>query len=250
MSGFILLARDIQDKSIWTEDPALLKFWVWILLNANYRKDKVFTYDGITVRYGEVLKSYRKIGEENEYVSNNKIVQWSTSRIARMLKVLEDSGRITFQATRLGTHIHVLNYEKYQGFDHYKAKVLGTANGQGEDKHATISNSVIEVKELWAVYLEELGGSGKQPTLTAKRKQVLEALYEEQLKSEDDYTEVFRGILKAVKSSDHHMGERAYQMPESLFRNDTRRSTWAMKGSEKGHQPQSHGVGREWSIDA
>ena len=65
----------------------------------------------------------------------------------------------------------------------------------------------------------------------------------------ESYQEEFRGILKAVKASEHHMKERAWQMPESLFRNEERRERWSLKGSEKKHQPQTHSVSRnQWSI--
>lgn len=90
------------------------------------------------------------------------------------------------------------------------------------------------VIDLWDVFLEELGGSGKQPRLTDKRKQKLRALYDEQLKSEDQPTEAFRRILRAVKKSEHHMGNRSYQMPESLFRDESRRDGWMQKSLQNG----------------
>lgn len=90
------------------------------------------------------------------------------------------------------------------------------------------------VIDLWDVFLEELGGSGKQPRLTDKRKQKLRALYDEQLKSEAQPTEAFRRILRAVKKSEHHMGNRSYQMPESLFRDESRRDGWMQKSLQNG----------------
>tara|TARA_R100001086_G_scaffold205985_1_gene121788 strand:- start:53 stop:727 length:675 start_codon:yes stop_codon:yes gene_type:complete len=223
-------------------------------MNANYQTDVTYTYtsgtDIVTIGYAQVLKSYRKIADENEYSSGNKLIRWGPSRINRMLKALEDDGRVkVLSKSQLGSLILIENYQVYQEVSTYKTRRSGTPKENQEKTVGTKYNNEEQVKTLWQVYLDELGGEGKKPTLTAKRKQVLSLLYDEQLKEEDNYTEVFRGILKAVKSSDYHMGERAYQMPESLFRNDTRRSTWAMKGSEKRHQPQAHGVGREWSID-
>lgn len=244
MTGFVLLSRSIQDKSLWRDDPSLLKLWIYLLMKANYNPDKVYELGSVSVRHGEVLKSYRTIAEENEYVSNNRVVQWSTSKIARMLSLLQDSGRITYKATELGTLIRINNFAKYQAFDSYKAK-HGTAKKQQRNNIKAVN----EIKELWDIYLEELGGTGKKPTLTAKRKQVLSLLFDEQLG--EGYQEEFRGILRAVKASDHHMKERAYQMPESLFRNEERRERWMMKGSEKRHQPKAHGVSRnQWSVEA
>ena len=164
-----------------------------------------------------------------------------------MLSLLEKSGRITYTKTELGTLIHINNFAKYQAFDSYKAR-LGTAKKQQQHNIKEVKE-VKEVKELWKIFLEELGGTGKQPSLTAKRKQILGLLFTEQL-DPTNYQEEFRGILKAVRASEHHMKERAYQMPESLFRNEERRERWSMKGSEKKHQPQTHGVSRnQWSVE-
>lgn len=86
-------------------------------------------------------------------------------------------------------------------------------------------------KTLWSVWLEELGGSGRRPSLTEKRRKVLEALHREQLAGEPDPLEAFRAICRAVKASPHHMETRAYQLPESLFRNPERRERWALDGA-------------------
>ena len=53
MTGFILLSRSIQDKSIWNDDPSLLKFWLYILLKANYNADKVYELGSVKIRHGE-----------------------------------------------------------------------------------------------------------------------------------------------------------------------------------------------------
>lgn len=85
------------------------------------------------------------------------------------------------------------------------------------------------VSELWKIWLDELGGTGKQPTLTTKRKEKLKALWAEHLADSENPVETFRKILKAIKASDHHMSQRAYQMPESTFVNEERRDRWAMQ---------------------
>ena len=255
MSGFVLLARKIQDNSIWRRDPDHLKLFLYLLINANYKEDKVYTYhsgdDVVKVGYAQYLCSYSKISKDCQYSAGNKLICWQPSRVNRMLKALEDDGRIRVVGkTQMGTLIEISNYKLYQGFDAYKAP---SKTGSSEDPVKTIGNKVTnekQIKELWDIYLELLGGNGKTPSLTAKRKKVLNALYEEQMNPES-YQEEFRGILKAVKASEHHMKERAWQMPESLFRNEERRERWALKGSEKKHQPQTHSVSRnQWSVEA
>jgi len=248
MKGFVLLARQIQDNKIWRKDPDHLKLFLYLLMNANYQRDKIYQFDDVSVGYGEVLKSYRKISEDNEYSSGNKIVRWSTSRISRMLKALKDDGRISYKSTKLGTVVEITNMAVWQDFQTYKTKKT-SRSGTTSPQHKTEQPDK-QIKELWEVYLEELGGKGKQPTLTAKRKQVIGSLYDEQLKGEENYTEAFRGILKAVKSNEFYQ-KRAYQLPESLFKNPERRERHFLNGIEHSrHQHQAHGVSRStWSVD-
>lgn len=84
----------------------------------------------------------------------------------------------------------------------------------------------LPTSKLWDIWIDELGGNPPQPRLTAKRRKLLEAVYTEHLSDEDDPLGAFRKILRAVKASDHHMSQRSYQMPESLFRNEERRDRW------------------------
>ena len=86
------------------------------------------------------------------------------------------------------------------------------------------------VSDLWPVFVEEMDGD----RLTRTRRKKLAALHREQLASEPDPVESFRRVLRAVKASEHHMSERAYQMPESLFRNEERRERWAEKARTNG----------------
>ncbi len=78
------------------------------------------------------------------------------------------------------------------------------------------------------IWNEELGS--QQPlSLTKLRIGKYRALFVEQLQGSPDPHLAFRAILHAVKLSPHHMSERAYQMPESLFKDESRRDTWVQK---------------------
>ena len=255
MSGFVLLARKLQHNALWRRDPDHLKLFLYLLMNANYMKDETYTYttgtDKVVVGYAQYLCSYSKISKDCQYSSGNKLVRWGLSRVSRMINAQEDEGRIkVLSKTHLGSLIRIENYQSYQDFSTYNHKGPGRA---AERKRKTSENKVtneIQIKELWSVYLEELGGKGNQPTLTAKRRNVLGLLYEEQLKGADNYLDTFRNVLKAVRSSEHHMKERAWHLPESLFKDPERRERWALKGSEQIHKSTAHGVSRTWSIDA
>ena len=98
MSGFVLLARKIQDNSIWRRDPDHLKLFLYLLINANYKEDKVYTYhsgdDVVKVGYAQYLCSYSKISKDCQYSAGNKLICWQPSRVNRMLKAIEEDGRI------------------------------------------------------------------------------------------------------------------------------------------------------------
>lgn len=137
----------------------------------------------------------------------------------------------------------------------------GTANGDAngtatDDANATAMQDVDKEKEtentesarvrevLWPVYLDELGGNGRQPSLTDKRRKKIKALDEEQLPNDpDEAQEKFRQILKAVQDSDFHMSKRDYQYPDSLFRNEERRDKWAAKAENGGGDDKTGFIG-------
>ncbi len=99
-------------------------------------------------------------------------------------------------------------------------------------KELDTSKSAEPIADLWQVWVDELGGKPPHPKLTDTRRRKLEALYSEHLKDDPDPTARFRAICRAVLESDHHMSVRAYQMPESLFKNPERRERWYLEGGE------------------
>ena len=106
----------------------------------------------------------------------------------------------------------------------------GDANASPPETGA-VSGSVENppISDLWDVFLEELGGDGRPPTLTRSRREKLRLLRDEYLGDLPDPLARFRSLLQAVKQSEHHMSVRDYQMPESLFKNRERRDKWAVK---------------------
>jgi len=260
MSGFVLLSRELLDNDLWRMNSDLVRLFLYLLLKANYGK-KEYTYSRgstkVTVRKGEFLRSLRKIGEDCAYAGNNKLVSWSTSRVAGMLKTLEMDGRIRILSTNssaLGTHISIVNYEQYQDFATYRKQGLRTDAEQTKHKSKAVkaSNTISEHADaLWEIWLEELSPKPPHPRLTDKRKIVLTALHSEQLtKNGSDPLVLFRSVLKVVKGSSHHMGTRAYQLPESLFRNEERRESWTHRALAKAKaRPRTPTVSRNWSVD-
>jgi len=256
MSGFILLSRDLLDNDLWRANSDLVRLWIYLICKASYGP-KEYTYSRgttkITVRKGEFLRSLRRMGEDCAYVGNNKLVTWSTSRVAAMLKTLEADGRIEIlsNSSALGTHLRVTNYQSYQSFASYRKKGLRTDAEQMQHKSKEVKSNKTQANALWDIWLEELSPKPPHPRLTGKRASALTALYNEQLsKNGSDPLVLFRKVLRAVKSSSHHMGTRAYQLPESLFRSEERRESWTHRALAKAKaDPRASTVSRDWSVE-
>jgi hypothetical protein len=156
---------------------------------------------------------------------------WSTKKVRVFLDLLISEERVRKGKDTPQGHTYILvNYATYQGSGAKPGHKQGTARAQlGQESEAVkqLSNTV---GELWDVWVDELGGKQPHPSLsTGKRRQVLTALYEEQLQRQPDPVAVFRQVCRAVKRSDHHMSQRDYHMPESLFLNSERREKWTLK---------------------
>jgi len=170
-----------------------------------------------------------------------------------MLKTLEADGRIEIlsNSSALGTHLRVVNYESYQSFASYRKEVLRTDAPQIQPNSNTVKSNKAQANALWDIWLEELSPKPPHPRLTGKRASALTALYNEQLsKNGSDPLVLFRKVLRAVKSSSHHMGTRAYQLPESLFRSEERRESWTHRALAKAKaDPRASTVSRDWSVE-
>ena len=101
-------------------------------------------------------------------------------------------------------------------------------------KELDTSKSKIDSDGMWSIWLEELGGEPPHPKLTGDRKKTLGLLWEEQLRDQDKPLACFRSILRAIKASEFHMSKRAYQLPESTFKNENSRDKWAIEGRANG----------------
>ena len=103
--GFITLHRSVQKHWIWDE-PEALKFWVALLLQANWEaKTTLFNKRLITVERGQVVFG-RKVWSERLKISEMKL--------RRYLEMLKAEGMINQQTTSRYSLITVLNYHEYQ----------------------------------------------------------------------------------------------------------------------------------------
>jgi len=257
--GFVLLARKLLESEVWLWDSEHLRLWLYLLLSSNMRQSYTRDYGGgIVVGYGQLLKSMRQLAlGASAYGSNNRTVIWSKSTVSRMLKRFEKAGMIRTEFTKLGTMITIVNAEQYQSFDAYRSNGLGTVEKRERNAPGPITtvkeplNDTTHIDSLWVIWIEELGGSPPHPKLTPKRKQLLSALWQEQLKDAEDPERLFREILNAIRDDDFISSTRAWQYPESTFKSAERRERWAHTALKpKSSRLSDHQVSLEWTPEA
>jgi len=116
--GCILLSRSIYESAIWSDNPHVLKLFLYLIGHARF-KEGCKKYHGFEVNRGEVLTSLKNISDDNEYFENT-MKKWSKQKVSRMLDVLEKQGYIKRLSDTYGTHISICNYNKYQDIRFYK----------------------------------------------------------------------------------------------------------------------------------
>ena len=118
--NWLKLHRKIFDNEIW-DDLKLFRFFVYLIGQAVFAKSGV-DKGNIHIKRGQLLKSYRKIQDELQYIENNSVKQYSLSVIKRMIKKLKDKEMIETKTTKLGTLFTIINYVKYQDREAEKDK--------------------------------------------------------------------------------------------------------------------------------
>ena len=252
--GFILLSRDILDKaSLWEGSPDVLKLWLFILLRTNFGT-KSYTYQGVEVKTGQFLRSFRSIAADCAYTTQNRRVEWSPPKVERMLAVLVRDGRIKIVKhgqPNVGTLIEVLNWDHRQSGSSFRKEGAAKAPAKKAPKKAPKKSKGADYSQpLFDVWLSELSPKGPHPSLTPKRARVLNALYAEHLtKNGADPLHLFRGVCQTLKRSKHHMSVRAYQYPDSFLSSPERRESWFLRSLENQPTTQSGGVSLQWSVE-
>jgi hypothetical protein len=130
--GYIRVARRLKDSSIWSQDPHHLRLWTYLLLSARW-DEKPIQKGGVTIGRGQVLKSFRRIADENEWTENRALKKWSPSRVKRMLDWLSENEMVSLHGTELGTLITISNFNDYQDPETYRLE-LGTEPGTQSER--------------------------------------------------------------------------------------------------------------------
>jgi hypothetical protein len=108
MLGWIKIHRQINNHWTW-EKPEYLKWWIDILIEANFTHKKVLIKGQlIEVNRGDVIYSYETWAK-----------RWKTnkSKVMRFLKLLEKDSMILLKNETVTTRITICNYDTYQSIE-------------------------------------------------------------------------------------------------------------------------------------
>ena len=111
--GYYLIARKLFDSPIWSENPHILKLFIYLIGKARH-DEKPKRYHDFSINRGELVTSLKEIAENNKYKEVGVWKTWSRQRVHRMLKFLEKYGYIKLVPDTYGTHINICNYSYYQ----------------------------------------------------------------------------------------------------------------------------------------
>jgi len=107
MSGWIKLHRSLLKHWIAT-DPVKLHAWITILLEVNYKENKVLINDNLfTVGVGESLKSL-------DTWATLFGRGWNKSKVRRFFELLKKDSMVVTKSEHITTRLSVLNFESYQ----------------------------------------------------------------------------------------------------------------------------------------
>ena len=130
--GHIKVARRLKESAIWSQDPHYLRLWTYLLLSVRW-DEKPIKKGVVTIGRGQVLKSFRRIAEENEWTENRALKRWSTSRVKRMIDWLSENEMVSLHGTELGTLITIKNFNGYQDPESYRLEP-GTEPGTQSER--------------------------------------------------------------------------------------------------------------------
>ena len=124
MAGWIKISRDIQSHWIY-QDPQKLKWWLDLLLLANFEdKDVVIKFKVFRCKRGQLLYSLKTLSQ-----------RWNVSKtvVNNFLEMLRKQNMIETENETVSTRITICNYETYQ---------------QNENANETQQSTTKEYKEI------------------------------------------------------------------------------------------------------
>jgi len=131
--GWVCLHRAIK-KNPHYQDPGWLQVWIELLLGASHTEyETIFAGKRIILKPGQLITGRRTLAAD---------IKRTTSKVERVLKVMEIEHQIEQQTSNKSRLITILNWNRYQQTEHQ--------NGQQTDnKRTTNPPKVVENRTLY-----------------------------------------------------------------------------------------------------
>lgn len=146
--GAFLISREVFENDLWT-DTTKFRIFFFIVGNAVFAEEGV-KKAGVHIKRGQYLRSLRNLREDLMYYERNAEKLYGMATLNRKINELVNEGRLQIEHTKVGTLFTVVNYEKYQGFDHYKSdssEQQRNSNGTPAEQQRNNNNNVNNVKQ-------------------------------------------------------------------------------------------------------
>ena len=138
MAGWIKISRDIQSHWIY-QDPQKLKWWLDLLLLANFEdKDVVIKFKVFRCKRGQLLYSLKTLSQ-----------RWNVSKtvVNNFLEMLRKQNMIETENETVSTRITICNYETYQRNENANETQTKRKRNANETQQST-TKEYKEIKEL------------------------------------------------------------------------------------------------------
>lgn len=135
MSGYIKLHRQLLD-SLQFQNPNTLKIWIWMLLKATHKEQRVCLkvgkgYTTVELKRGEFI-----FGRN----AANKELNLEPSLIYRVVKVLHNDGTIVVKPNNQYSIITICNYDTYNELENNNEQPVNNRRTAGEQPTDTYNN--------------------------------------------------------------------------------------------------------------
>lgn len=216
MAGWIKIHRKMLSNPVVFKDPEHLAVWMYLLLTATH-KDYPAMFGGkkIMLKPGQLITGRTKISEATGV---------NPSKVKRILNLFKTDQQIDQQATRHGSIITILEWDKYQETDQPNDQQVTNKRPTSDQQVTTIqeyknnkndkNNKYIYSRECSEIvgYLNEVCGTSYKPT-TKETRRLIQARMNDGFTVEDFKTVIYKKA-KQWKDDPRMCG---FLRPQTLF---------------------------------
>lgn len=217
MAGWIKIHRKMLANPVVFKDPDHLAVWMYLLLSASHKKHKtLFGGKPIFLEAGQLITGRKKISEATGV---------NPSKVKRILNLFKTDQQIDQQATRYGSIITILEWDKYQENDQPNDQRVTNERPTSDQRVTTIqeckegeegnkNNKYIYSRECSEIvgYLNEVCGTSYKPT-TKETRRLIQARMNDGFTVEDFKTVIYKKA-KQWKDDPRMCG---FLRPQTLF---------------------------------